>query len=311
MGMTGAQFSEEEGFHAPDPKSWAMASCSVCLDAVVEGEGRSNALLKCGHIFHLDCIGSAFNAKGRMQCPNCRNIEPGQWLYADPGIPRDSVEEAIFQPEIDLYNSVHESHLDHQGSFEHISLTFEELTNSGDGYFNPIQVPGQNEQICPFLEVQYRQSHINQTDNPLSFRVQNLGHLNSIGTRWMTHARNARLSVPVQRTSWAPPNFSRSETNFYPYYGNPTSGVVATRPQFMQMRLGHRTNPGSLPGQMAHNRTDETTRRHSDFRLLASHSNANITSSRSMHGGVSGLQWEPVHTYVTYGVPAYWWTWSL
>lgn len=28
-----------------------------------------------------DCIGSAFNAKNKMQCPNCRNIEPGEWRY--------------------------------------------------------------------------------------------------------------------------------------------------------------------------------------------------------------------------------------
>lgn len=30
-----------------------------------------------------DCIGSAFNAKGIMQCPNCRTIEMGNWLYAN------------------------------------------------------------------------------------------------------------------------------------------------------------------------------------------------------------------------------------
>ncbi|XP_021839483.2 E3 ubiquitin-protein ligase IPI1 isoform X2 [Spinacia oleracea] len=32
--------------------------------------------------FRTDCIGSAFNIKGAMQCPNCRKIEKGQWLYA-------------------------------------------------------------------------------------------------------------------------------------------------------------------------------------------------------------------------------------
>ncbi|EHA8586239.1 hypothetical protein COCNU_scaffold000125G000020 [Cocos nucifera] len=31
----------------------------------------------------LDCIGSAFNAKGAMQCPNCRKVEKGRWLYAN------------------------------------------------------------------------------------------------------------------------------------------------------------------------------------------------------------------------------------
>ncbi|GMI85813.1 RED AND FAR-RED INSENSITIVE 2 [Hibiscus trionum] len=35
------------------------------------------------HQFHLDCIGSAFNMKGAMQCPNCRKVEKGQWLYAN------------------------------------------------------------------------------------------------------------------------------------------------------------------------------------------------------------------------------------
>ncbi|MCO5562277.1 hypothetical protein L7F22_015902 [Adiantum nelumboides] len=28
------------------------------------------------------CIGSAFNAKGAMQCPNCRQVEGGQWLFS-------------------------------------------------------------------------------------------------------------------------------------------------------------------------------------------------------------------------------------
>ena len=27
-----------------------------------------------------DRIGSAFNVKGAMQCPNCQKIEKGQWL---------------------------------------------------------------------------------------------------------------------------------------------------------------------------------------------------------------------------------------
>lgn len=35
-----------------------------------------------------DCIGSAFNAKGIMQCPNCRKTEMGNWLYANS--PRSS-----------------------------------------------------------------------------------------------------------------------------------------------------------------------------------------------------------------------------
>uniref|UniRef100_A0A0E0M389 RING-type domain-containing protein n=1 Tax=Oryza punctata TaxID=4537 RepID=A0A0E0M389_ORYPU len=68
------------------PAAAAAAVCSICLDAVACGDGvtaRSTARLQCGHEFHLDCIGSAFNAKGVMQCPNCRNIEKGHWLYGN------------------------------------------------------------------------------------------------------------------------------------------------------------------------------------------------------------------------------------
>ncbi|OIW17491.1 hypothetical protein TanjilG_22603 [Lupinus angustifolius] len=64
--------------------SFASVSCSICLDVVVVDNGdRSWANLQCGHRFHLDCIGSAFNVKGAMQCPNCRKIEKGKWLYAN------------------------------------------------------------------------------------------------------------------------------------------------------------------------------------------------------------------------------------
>nr|XP_043621937.1 E3 ubiquitin-protein ligase RFI2 [Erigeron canadensis] len=61
----------------------ATISCSICLDIVTDNGDRSWAKLQCGHQFHLDCIGSAFNVKGVMQCPNCRKIEKGQWLYAN------------------------------------------------------------------------------------------------------------------------------------------------------------------------------------------------------------------------------------
>ncbi|KFK37508.1 hypothetical protein AALP_AA4G266400 [Arabis alpina] len=79
-------------------------SCSICLELVVDDGTRSKAKLQCGHQFHLDCIGSAFNMKGAMQCPNCRNIEKGQWLYANGStrmFPEFVMEDWI--PEEDLY----------------------------------------------------------------------------------------------------------------------------------------------------------------------------------------------------------------
>lgn len=64
-------------------KASSLVSCSICLEAVTDNGDRSWAKLHCGHQFHLDCIGSAFNVKGVMQCPNCRKIEKGQWLFAN------------------------------------------------------------------------------------------------------------------------------------------------------------------------------------------------------------------------------------
>ncbi|WJX85380.1 hypothetical protein P8452_67840 [Trifolium repens] len=63
--------------------SFDSVPCSICLEIVSDHALRSFAKLQCGHQFHLDCIGSAFNIKGAMQCPNCRKIEKGQWLYAN------------------------------------------------------------------------------------------------------------------------------------------------------------------------------------------------------------------------------------
>ncbi|KAK8509835.1 hypothetical protein V6N12_001907 [Hibiscus sabdariffa] len=71
-------------------------SCSVCLDLVSHAGDRSRAKLQCGHEFHLDCIGSAFNMKGAMQCPICQKVEQGQWLYANgptPSLPQPSMED--------------------------------------------------------------------------------------------------------------------------------------------------------------------------------------------------------------------------
>ncbi|XP_051146997.1 E3 ubiquitin-protein ligase RFI2-like [Andrographis paniculata] len=80
MGLGEIDLFDDAGGKAAAPMS---VSCSICLEAVVDNGDRSWAKLQCGHQFHLDCIGSAFNVKGSMQCPNCRKIEKGQWLYSN------------------------------------------------------------------------------------------------------------------------------------------------------------------------------------------------------------------------------------
>lgn len=86
MGLGDADLLDDgEGGGGGGKASAAAVPCSICLDVVTDDGDRSWAKLQCGHQFHLDCIGSAFNIKGAMQCPNCRKIEKGQWLYANGG----------------------------------------------------------------------------------------------------------------------------------------------------------------------------------------------------------------------------------
>ncbi|KAK9726308.1 hypothetical protein RND81_05G205000 [Saponaria officinalis] len=80
-----------------------VEQCSICLDFVTYGGERSRAKLQCGHEFHLDCIGSAFNMKGMMQCPNCRKIEKGQWLYASGSTNSSSPELSTDDLTVDNY----------------------------------------------------------------------------------------------------------------------------------------------------------------------------------------------------------------
>ncbi|KAF8112768.1 hypothetical protein N665_0062s0111 [Sinapis alba] len=85
-----------------------LDSCTICLEPLVNAQDdrRTLVTLICGHKFHLDCIGSAFNAKGFMQCPNCKQIEPGQWRYAaNPPIQNIREGERIAVEEADDANS--------------------------------------------------------------------------------------------------------------------------------------------------------------------------------------------------------------
>ncbi|KAK3140685.1 hypothetical protein QOZ80_5AG0404310 [Eleusine coracana subsp. coracana] len=99
-----AAAGEDEDGGGKEEKA-AAVSCSICLDAVVAAGGeRSTARLQCGHEFHLDCIGSAFNAKGIMQCPNCRKVEKGNWLYANGSRPVQDVNMDEWAHDEDLYD---------------------------------------------------------------------------------------------------------------------------------------------------------------------------------------------------------------
>ncbi|XP_031397644.1 uncharacterized protein LOC116208383 isoform X2 [Punica granatum] len=61
----------------------AVERCTICLLDLSPTCGRTVVTLRCSHTFHLDCIGSAFNSKRVMECPNCREVEAGQWRFSE------------------------------------------------------------------------------------------------------------------------------------------------------------------------------------------------------------------------------------
>ncbi|KAL8160685.1 hypothetical protein V2J09_002222 [Rumex salicifolius] len=82
----------------PEPE----VDCSICLNPVDIEEPRGYAKLQCGHEFHLDCIGSTFNVRGFMKCPNCRDQEWSDWLY--------SVSTGDSRTDVDLVNWISDHH---------------------------------------------------------------------------------------------------------------------------------------------------------------------------------------------------------
>ena len=48
-----------------------MSTCSICLNQV--RPTRTNPPIRCGHIFHSDCLES-WKEKGKNTCPMCRKV---------------------------------------------------------------------------------------------------------------------------------------------------------------------------------------------------------------------------------------------
>jgi hypothetical protein len=48
-----------------------MSTCSICLNQV--RPTRTNPPIRCGHIFHSDCLGN-WKEKGKNTCPICRKV---------------------------------------------------------------------------------------------------------------------------------------------------------------------------------------------------------------------------------------------
>ncbi|KAL9286676.1 putative transcription factor C2H2 family [Arabidopsis thaliana] len=119
--------------------------CAVCLEPLAnDADERTVVKLRCSHKFHLDCVGSSFNIKNKMECPCCRQIEKGKWLFAEPV---DQLEEDDMSPLDMLTNMVSPSflHID-DGIFTNIaSVLFpnapNQISNNANVSSNPLGEP--------------------------------------------------------------------------------------------------------------------------------------------------------------------------
>lgn len=202
--------------------SGGSVSCSVCLEAVADKGDRSIAKLKCSHQFHLDCIGSAFNAKGAMQCPNCRNIENGQWLYANGCNPYEDIILENFTNNQDLYDVNHTEmpfgfrwH-PYQGSLSQLSVSLEEIEPpagtysdmTGNALYGEHSNGSTGSHLYPYLAIhgssQARQLPIPvnsplASTNPADIDIHNHNEVSGLGDRFGSHTFPA---VETHHRNW-------------------------------------------------------------------------------------------------------------
>ncbi|KAM1613675.1 hypothetical protein ACFX1Z_002171 [Malus domestica] len=65
----------------------SAVKCFTCMEGVSDDCGGTVVKLQCSDLFHLNCIGSAFNIKGIVECPICSELEDGVWRYFISGGP--------------------------------------------------------------------------------------------------------------------------------------------------------------------------------------------------------------------------------
>ncbi|XP_023634474.1 E3 ubiquitin-protein ligase RFI2-like isoform X2 [Capsella rubella] len=70
--------------------------CMICFESLADD--RTPVKLRCGHHYHLHCIGSAFNAINMMQCPTCKRVEQSEWLFARRSDPSRESRVPMVQP---------------------------------------------------------------------------------------------------------------------------------------------------------------------------------------------------------------------
>lgn len=232
--------------------SGGSVSCSVCLEAVADKGDRSIAKLKCSHQFHLDCIGSAFNAKGAMQCPNCRNIENGQWLYANGCHPIEEIILENLTNNEDLYDVNHTEmpfgfrwH-PYQGSLPQLSVSMEEIEPpagtysdmTGNALYSEHSNGSTGSHLYPYLAIhgisQGRQLPIPvnspmASTNPADIGIHNRNGVSGMGDPFGSHIFPA---VETHHSNW------HTTATFPTQNGAQNAGVPATRSHERLQRNG-------------------------------------------------------------------------
>ncbi|CAD5327813.1 unnamed protein product [Arabidopsis thaliana] len=70
--------------------------CRICLESL-QVDNRTPVRLRCGHLYHLDCIGSFFNVGNKMLCPTCKRVEQGNWMLGRSS-PSQDLNAPLVQP---------------------------------------------------------------------------------------------------------------------------------------------------------------------------------------------------------------------
>ncbi|MCO5610333.1 hypothetical protein L7F22_064569 [Adiantum nelumboides] len=252
----------------------------------------------------LDCIGSAFNAKGRMQCPNCRGVEQGRWLYANACcLNEDLVEDSLLQQETEVYRTAGVSlnlspWCPHQGLYEHISLTFEELMNLGHRYADSLRSSLHRQRICPCLvgvhNIPIQSRH---TESSMSLGLNNLDGSSSYNVpRGEHHVHDTRLRLSSHSGSRVP--YNQNGPNFHPNQSHQMFGFLSGSPQSTYVRFGEETNShGQQSTQQIHNQGDQMIGRHSHPHTVNIVWNEQANGRRARHSEVTRTTTRPSHSY--------------
>ncbi|KAI5072523.1 hypothetical protein GOP47_0012629 [Adiantum capillus-veneris] len=214
-------------------------------------------------------------------------------------MPREECNAQIVE-ETEVYRTAGVSQLNHspwcphQGLYEHISLTFEELMNLGHGYADSLRSSLHRRRICPYLVgVHSIPIHSSHTENSSSF-----GRYNSDGSSSHNvpsgahHVHQSRLAMSSHNGSWVP--YARSyrtdnqnAPDFNPNHSRQTIGLLLESSQSTYARFGEEADArGQQSSHRVHNQVDQMISRHSHPRTVNGVWNAYANSRRARHSEV-------------------------